>query len=142
MKITRTLSRKAALLGAVTVLAAGSVTAATTSPAAASAATCLQYDIKSTMCTYVMGHGTWVDHVQSQFFTTWAICNYNAWVFYIPPSGGAYGLAWLTRYGCSYGAAYLQANINRSFPVGTLICSKFYKDYGTFVGQKCVGLSG
>ncbi len=53
------------------------------------------------MCTYVMGNGTCVNHIQSQFFTTWAVCNCSAWFFYIPPWGGAYGLDYKTRYGCS-----------------------------------------
>ena len=121
-------------------LLAGSVFA-TTGTASASAGTCISAGPTSQVCTYVDGSGTWVNHVQSQYFNTGAICNYSAWFYYVPPSGGAYGYGYQSRAGCVYGVAYFQQNVYRSFPAGTLMCAKFMTNYGAEVGEKCVGLS-
>jgi hypothetical protein len=120
-------------------LGAGGALSAT---ALGSATTCIQVSGNgSAVCTYVAGSGTYVQHVQSQYFTRGAICNDSAWFYYVPPQGGAYGLGYESRGGCQYGAAYFQLNLNRSFPRNTLICSKFMQNYGQEVGEKCVGLS-
>ena len=127
----------------VALLAIGAVVSAIIAgSAAASASTCIQVSGNgSTVCTYVDGSGTYVAHVQSQYFTIGAICNSSAWFYYVPPSGGAYGYGYQSRGGCQYGAAYFQQNVNRSFPPGTLMCAKFMVNYGNEVGEKCVGLS-
>lgn len=133
----RALSGLVVLLGAL-LLGAALVAA----PASASATTCIQVSGNgSGVCTAVNGSGTYVNHVQSQYFTPGAICNYSAFFYYVPPGGGAYSYGYQSRGGCGYGSAYFQQNVNRSFPAGTLMCAKFMQNYGNMVGEKCVGLS-
>jgi len=93
----------------------------------------------------VSGTGDYVSYIDAAWFRVtppWGVCNYSAWFFYIPPSGGAYGLAYLSRAGCGAVHVWLDDYVKRSFPNKTLICAKFYENFGqTYDGQKCVGLS-
>jgi hypothetical protein len=79
------------------------------------------------VCTYVAGNGTWVDHVWSNRFkaTPPEICRSSAWAYYIPPWGGAIGLAYTNRYDCVYGWARAHMNVKRHVPSGSRVCTKF-----------------
>jgi hypothetical protein len=111
-------------------------------PASATAQTCITAP-NGYVCTMVYGSGTYVSTVGiSRGKVPSAICNYSAWFFYIPPTGGAYGLGSNYRAGCTFGRAWLDIPVNRSFPRGTQVCAKFYENaWSSFIGQQCVGLS-
>ena len=112
-------------------------------PAAnATAQTCIT-TTNGYVCTTVYGGGTHVDNVRiTRGKSPAMVCNYSAWFFYIPPSGGAYGLGYQERAGCVPLRAWFVQSVNRDFPSGTLVCAKFFEDYNaTLVGQKCVGVS-
>jgi hypothetical protein len=100
------------------------------------------------ICTKVNGTGEYVDSVQVSRWKVpekpWPnICDYSAWFFYVPPSGGAYGLGYQSRNGCTEVRAWLSQPVNRRLPAGTLVCAKFFEDHNAnFVSEKCVGLSG
>lgn len=111
--------------------------------ASASAETCISAR-SGNVCTKVNGGGTWVDSVRStkiNWSAASAVCNYSAWFYYVPPSGGAYGLGYLKRDGCSPYVSWLQLTVNRSFPKNTLVCTKWFEDQGNFIAEKCVGVS-
>src|ERR1700744_1008891 len=60
--------------------------AAGTTPARASATTCIQVSTNgSSVCTAVDGSGTYVAHVQSQYITPGGACNTSAFFYYVPP---------------------------------------------------------
>lgn len=98
-----------------------------------------------TMCTTVYGSGTHVTSIASartNLTEPGFICEYSAWYFYVPPSGGAYGLGTEQRAGCGLVRVWLIRGINRNFEKGTLICSKFFENrWGSFIGEKCVRLT-
>jgi hypothetical protein len=79
------------------------------------------------VCTYVAGNGTWVDHVWSNRakFAPPEICRSSAWAYYVPPWGGAVGLAYTSRYDCVYGMARAYMNVKRHVPSGSRVCTKF-----------------
>jgi hypothetical protein len=140
------MSKRVLILMLVSLAGIGGTGSVVAQSASASATTCIQVSGHgSSVCTYVDGSGTYVAHVQSQYFKSpadgIAICNSSAFFYYVPPGGGAYSYGYQSRGGCQYGAAYFQQNVNRSFPVGTLMCAKFMVNYGVEVGEKCVGLS-
>jgi hypothetical protein len=78
-------------------------------------------------CTYVAGSGTWVSHVWSNRFKAFPaeICRSSAWAYYIPPWGGAVGLAYTSRNDCVYGMARAYMNVKRHVPAGSRVCAKF-----------------
>lgn len=90
-------------------------------------------------CTTVNHNGTYVDHVWSIRTKTemwpWAICNSSAWVYYIPPWGGAYGLAYGQNSGCISVTARYKLQVNRWVPSGSRVCSKFMEN-GRPVGSE------
>lgn len=113
----------------------------TASPASATAQTCISAS-GGYVCTTAYGSGTYVSDVGvSRGKSPTAICNYNAWFFYIPPSGGAYSLGTQGRAGCGLFRVWLSQPVNRSFPRGTQVCAKFYENYWRdLIAQKCVGV--
>jgi len=115
--------------------------AAAPSPANATAQTCIGAT-GGYVCTIVYGSGTRVDSVGvSRGKGPTAICGYSAWFFYIPPTGGAFGLGSQQRDGCVFLRAWFNQPVNRSFSRGTLVCAKFYENYwSSFIAQKCVGI--
>jgi hypothetical protein len=133
------LSRFGAALGLLLAVCLGA-TVTTASPASASAQTCIGAT-GGYVCTNVSGSGTWVNSVGVSRGKSTYICNYSAWFFYVPPSGGAYGLGYQSRAGCVFNRAWFDQPVNRSFPRNTLVCAKFYEDYNTLIGEKCVGVS-
>ncbi len=129
-----------AILGLVL---AASVVAGQPSPANATAQTCIGAT-GGYVCTIVYGSGTRVDSVGVSRGKGGSIgmCGTSAWFYYIPPSGGAYGLASVSRDGCVWGRAWFDIGVNRTFPRGTQLCAKFYENYWqNFIAQKCVGVS-
>lgn len=138
----RSRSPRSALLGLA--VAAATVTGLAAAPSAsADARTCISA-AAGIMCTGVGGSGTNVGVIRSEMHP-WSvaslICNYSAWYYYVPPSRGAYGLGYKSRAGCTAGWAYLDLPLYKTFPRNTLICSKWYQDNGSFVAEKCVGVS-
>lgn len=121
------------------VIAIAAVTMST--PAQASAQTCISAS-QGYVCTNVVGSGTWVSQMGvSRGKAPSAICNYSAWFFYVPPSGGAYGLGYQSRQGCVLGRAWFDIPVNRNFQHGTLLCAQWWEDYHTVkVAEKCVGV--
>lgn len=137
-KTTRT---RLAVLCASLLLAFG-ISLSVPAAASATAQTCIGAT-NGYVCTIVYGSGTYVSDVGvSRGKAPTAICNYSAWFFYIPPSGGAYSLGAQSRYGCVFLRAWFTQHVGRSFPRGTLVCAKFYENFwSTLIGQKCVGIS-
>lgn len=124
-------------------------TALTPAPASASAQTCVSAS-NGTMCTNVNGSGLHVNSVSSSRIKgslvpprPISMCNTSAYFFYYQPGKPAVSLGTMYRAGCVYtGRAYFTRAVNRNFPRGTQVCSKFYEDnWSTFVGQRCVGLT-
>lgn len=110
-------------------------------PAHATAETCISAS-NGYMCTMVYGSGGRVDTIgASRGKAPNAICNYSAWFYYVPPTGGAIGLGAVSRAGCGLGRVWLDMPVNRTFPLRTLMCAKFYENnWQTLVSEKCVGL--
>ena len=112
-------------------------------PADATAETCISAR-SGIVCTKVWGTGTYVQSMRTSK-NNWTngslVCNYSAWFFYIPSTGGAYGLGYQQRQGCTFSPAWLTQSVNRSFPRNTLICGKWFEDIGQFIAEKCVGVS-
>lgn len=125
------------MLLAFTLVVAGMGLMAT--PADASAQTCISAP-GGYVCANVSGSGTWVSSVGVSRGTYGPICNYSAWFFYVPPWGGAYGLGYQKRMGCTWGRAWFGQPVNRRFPKGTLICAKWFENNDTYISEKCVGL--
>src|SRR4051812_35637324 len=96
-------------------------------PANASAQTCIAAP-GGYICTKTYGSGTYVEALGVSRGKSTPICNYSAWFFYIPPSGGAYGINSVFRAGCGLGRVWLDATVGQNFPVGTQVCAKFYED--------------
>jgi hypothetical protein len=146
MSIARYLSRvPRRLLIAVAsgLLVIAAVVIPATGQANASAQTCTGTP-GGVVCTAVSGTSNYVSYIDAAWFKggpPW-ICNYSAWFYYVPPSGGAYGLAYLSRAGCGYAHVWLDDYVYRTFPHNTLICVKFYENGGaSYDGTDCVGLS-
>jgi hypothetical protein len=130
------------VLSAVAVGAAALGMTIVAAPAAdASAQTCIAAT-EGFVCTNVSGSGTHVDRVGvSRDKAPDAICNYNAWFYYVPPEGGANDLGYQERAGCVAGRAWFDVGVDRTFAPGTLLCAKWHEDYTTLIGEKCVGVS-
>ncbi|MGF7229515.1 MAG: hypothetical protein ACQR33_06080 [Candidatus Saccharibacteria bacterium] len=111
-------------------------------PASATAQTCISAS-GGYVCAMTYGSGTYVsDMGVSRGKAPTAVCNYSAWFFYMPPTGGAYSLGTQQRAGCGLLRVWLNQPVDRSFPSGTLVCAKFYENYwNDLIAQKCVGVS-
>ena len=141
MVLTQIEIRRKALQILMAVAVMFGFTTAIASPASASAQTCISAT-QGYVCTNVVGSGTYVSQVGvSRGKSPSAICNYSAWFFYVPPSGGAHDLGYRSRQGCVLGRAWFDVPVNRSFPRHTLLCAKWMEDYGTKIAEKCVGVS-
>lgn len=125
---------------ALALIAAIGLSVAATAPAEASAQTCISAS-GGYVCTIVSGSGTYVSSVGMSRGKDGSICNYNAWFYYVPPTGGAYSLGYQSRAGCTYGRAWFNQAVNRSFPRNTLVCGKWHENSTDFIGEKCVGVS-
>lgn len=135
-------------------LATMTTVATMTAPAAsADAQTCITGNgADGQVCTQVHGDKTFVEGITSKRILHKlpssdqpipSVCNYSAWFYYVPPSGGAHDLGYRKRAGCTPGAAYFDLRVDREFPADTLICSKWHEDdFETFIAEKCVGLTG
>ncbi len=65
-------------------------------------------------------------------------CNYQAWFYYVPPSGGVVSLGTRSGGPCTI-RQELGVVVNRNFAKGTRICSKFYWDnWSRFSGESCI----
>lgn len=65
-------------------------------------------------------------------------CNYQAWFYYVPPSGGVVSLGNRSGGPCTI-RQELGVVVNRNFTKGTRICSKFYWDnWSRFSGESCI----
>jgi hypothetical protein len=132
--------RRMALRIMMALVATVGFTAAIATPASASAQTCISAN-QGYVCTNVVGSGTWVSQAGvSRGKSPGSICNYSAWFFYVPPSGGAYDLGYQSRQGCTVARAWFDIPVNRNFQGGTLVCAKWMEDYGTKIAEKCVGV--
>lgn len=91
-------------------------------------------------CTTVEHSGAYINAVwaiRSNAAPPW-ICRASAWVYYVPPWGGAYGLAYQEDGGCQYGTFRFRLPVNRWVPSGSRVCSKFM-EYGNPSGpEPCV----
>ena len=134
----RVLAATAALL-----LGAIAFVGGTSGVAHASATTCAQESGTSMLCMQVNGSSTWVQSVNAIYDSNNApICNYSAWFYVVPPSGGATGIAYQSHTGCTnWFGVNLGAAIYNYFPHRSLVCVKWYVNSGQEVGTKCVGLS-
>lgn len=137
-------ARRLLMAVGIPIVTAGALLIPAAQPAAASAQTCITYQ-GGFVCTQVNGQSNWVAGIEADWVRVtppWGICNYSAWFFYIPPTGGAYGLSYQSRAGCGFGQVWLDYWPYRYFPHGTLVCAKFYENWGQiYDGQRCVGLS-
>ncbi|HTE58657.1 MAG TPA: hypothetical protein VK694_08030 [Verrucomicrobiae bacterium] len=149
--LTTTMKRLGLFLAAM-VLAVGLTafdTAANPEPAHAAAQTCTSAP-QGSMCTATTGSGLRVNNLSSSRikFTVGppvrpiSMCNTSAYFFYYQPGKPAVSLGTMYRAGCVYtGRAYFTKAINRSFPAGTQVCTKFYENnWENFSGQRCVGI--
>jgi hypothetical protein len=137
---------------AVMLLAVGlgvGSTALTPEPASAAAQTCVTAQ-NGTMCTNVTGSGLRVNNVTSSRIKGSLVpprpitmCNTSAYFFYYQPGKPAVSLGTMYRAGCIYtGRAYFTKAVNRTFPHGTQVCTKFYENnWENFIGQRCVGIT-
>jgi hypothetical protein len=143
MVIARKFSGKKRRIAAVaaTAVLAGAGALASTGVAHATAQTCVAAPGNTTVCTAVSGSGDYVGYMDAAWFHPGEICNYSAWFYYVPPSGGAYGLAYLSRAGCGYAHVWLDAYFNKNFPNGSLMCIKMYENSGNYDGTRCVQLT-
>ena len=100
----------------------------------------------SYVCTNLTGNGTYVQSVASIRGETKSkapyvtpICNTSAFVYYVPPSGGAaVSLGYQSRGGCVINRAWFEIPVNRNLPSGSRVCTKFMKS-GVSVGpEPCV----
>lgn len=88
-------------------------------------------------CTGVNQSGTWVGVLASSHGVDWS-CNYNAWFYQVPPEGGVISLGTEGAGGCGV-RVELVKQLNRSFPRGTRLCSKFYENaWASFIGESCI----
>lgn len=108
-----------------------------TSPAAASAQGCTSA-FSGYVCTTVNGSGTWVESVSAIRGKIGDICRSDAWAYYVPPSGGAYGLGWASRSNCAYGRAWFDFAVGRTLARGSLVCTKFSENGTPVGGEPCV----
>jgi hypothetical protein len=124
------------VLGAITLLAAVlliPVGAAT--PASASSDVCVAGADVDLACIHVYGSGGYVNYVQMQGNllppdprTGLPICDYSAQVR-ISAYGDPNYLTWQpsSNNGCSWGTAWLNVNINATFPTGSSwVCGAYY----------------
>lgn len=61
----------------------------------ATAVTCITSSASDSVCTTVDGSGNYVTDIEASWnsiLPPYNICNYSAWFYYVPPTGGAYGL--------------------------------------------------
>jgi hypothetical protein len=126
------------------LLATGAAFGGTSGVAHASAVTCIAASAADSVCTTTSGTGDYLTGVEASWnaiLPPYNICNYSAWFYYVPPTGGAYGISYQSRNGCGYGRVWLNAYTNRSYPNNTLICVKFYDNGGEYNGTDCVRLT-
>ena len=161
------IKRVAAVTGVAGALVAGGLAVdVSTAPAAEATAKTCAVVVGGWMCTTVVdgwpnvtSDGLYVDAIVSERHAVGAVmdgglpgqvCNYSAWFFAMQPDNSADGigdpisLGYESRADCGFGDVWLRLDdVDRTFPAGTLICSKWFEDADTtnHVGQRCVGLS-
>ncbi len=133
---TRKPSRWLAVLAVVAAIIVGSQVA-NQSAASADAQGCSSAS-GGYVCTYVGGSGRYVNYVTASRGKNGSICRSSAWIYSISPAGAVTGLGYQSRANCAMGRAWFSFTLNRSFPSGTRICSKFMEGGAPVGGEPCL----
>lgn len=143
MKLKRALASVATITSMLAMLLLGATPAQASDNLPPDTAENCSTAVGGYVCVNVSTKGTWIDHVHAIRGKLLAgrpfqICRSSAWAYYIPPSGGAYTLAYEEYDPCVYLRANYILRIHRSIPSGSRICVEF-KEFGTPVGgEPCV----